>query len=226
MKVIFVDIHNKPGKQPLDSSTLSGKTIDKIIAGIEEGVECVKDNFFHSTFIPKKNLHGYPLHLKSFIKRNQVQEDDILVLLGADVKECVGNFKGAYLLITLHPSLRYQQIKRDDYIYLTTGRINLLIKQINEIKKVNQNNTLQSVFESIQTELDYQNKMSADPNRPDMNPNMSMGDLLCAMEYNLQEAKKAWYRDSQPYSNTMEFVRKTTALGVKAGKQFGMPKRK
>lgn len=40
-RIIFVGIHNKPGMEPLDSRTKSGKIIDEVIAGLE-GRECVK----------------------------------------------------------------------------------------------------------------------------------------------------------------------------------------
>lgn len=82
------------------------------------------------------------------------------------------------------------------------------------------------VYKVVDTERDFQDIYSGSLSRPDMLPQMSMGDFLGAMEHNLQEAKKIWYRDSPPYTSTMEYIRKVLALGVKAGEQYGIPERK
>jgi hypothetical protein len=82
------------------------------------------------------------------------------------------------------------------------------------------------VYNVVDTERDFQETYSGTKARPDMLPEMSMGDIISAMEYNMIEAKKIWYRDSPPYQNTMEYIRKLLALGVKAGEQYGIPERK
>jgi hypothetical protein len=82
------------------------------------------------------------------------------------------------------------------------------------------------VYSAIDGERRFQDYQSSLEERPDMVPEMSMGDLLLAMEENLERARCAWYADANPYPTTMEFVRKGVALGVKAGEQFGMPRRK
>jgi hypothetical protein len=58
--------------------------------------------------------------------------------------------------------------------------------------------------------------------RPDMVPEMSMGDIIAAMEHCLAEARRAWYSDSKPYPSTTEYVRKIAGLSVKAMEQFGV----
>jgi hypothetical protein len=80
------------------------------------------------------------------------------------------------------------------------------------------------VLEAIQTERDYQDRETAKPDRPDM-IDMGIADILLAMQINLDKACEVWYYDSEPYQDTMEFVRKITALGVKAGETYGMPHR-
>lgn len=81
------------------------------------------------------------------------------------------------------------------------------------------------VLTVIANERDYQIKMTGEPTRPDMNPEMSMGDLLLAMEHNLSKAKQIWYTDSFPYTNTLDYVRKVAGLAVQAGERFDMPER-
>lgn len=81
------------------------------------------------------------------------------------------------------------------------------------------------VLKVISDERDYQIKMTNETTRPDMNPEMSMGDLLSAMEVNLSKAKQAWYTDSYPYTNTLDYVRKVAGLAVQAGERYDMPNR-
>ena len=82
------------------------------------------------------------------------------------------------------------------------------------------------VFKVIDDEREYQDDTSSSLDRPDMKRNMTTGDILCAIEFNLDAAKKEWYRDSYPHKQTIEYLRKIAALCVKAGEDFGMPERK
>lgn len=81
------------------------------------------------------------------------------------------------------------------------------------------------VYKSIDSERDYQNRMTADPTRPDMVENMSMGDIISAIEFNLERTRSFWYVGSKPHPEAMVFIRKIAGLCVKAGEQFGMPER-
>ena len=81
------------------------------------------------------------------------------------------------------------------------------------------------VYYALDTEREFQDRQTADPSRPDMVESMSMGDILSAMQVNLDKARFTWYRDTDPYGPTMTFLRKVAALAVKAGEQFGMPER-
>lgn len=82
------------------------------------------------------------------------------------------------------------------------------------------------VYRTLDGERDYQDAASADPSRPDMVPEMSMGEIILAMEHALGEARRAWYSDARPYPATIEYLRKVGGLTVKAMEQFGVVERK
>ena len=81
------------------------------------------------------------------------------------------------------------------------------------------------VFMAIKTERDYQDKMTANPERPDMIDDLHIGDTLAAITYNLNKAHDAWYKGSVPHLDTLEYLRNIAALCVKAGETYGMPAR-
>lgn len=83
----------------------------------------------------------------------------------------------------------------------------------------------QQVYQSIDTERDYQEKMIANPQRPDMIEDLHVGDTLAAIQYNLQLATVLWYQGSAPHSGATEYLRKIAALCVQAGERYGMPSR-
>lgn len=86
--------------------------------------------------------------------------------------------------------------------------------------------TRQEVYSAIDTEREYQRVLTNDPARPDVRWDMHVGDHLTAIQYNLNKAIEAWYKDSNNYEATMEFVRKIAGLCVQAGEMYGMPDRK
>lgn len=86
--------------------------------------------------------------------------------------------------------------------------------------------TRELVYKAIDSERDYQVRMSDDPSRPDMNPHLSVGDTLSAIQYNLNKAHEAWYKGSIPHQETLDLLRKIAALCVQAGEMYGMPERK
>jgi hypothetical protein len=82
-----------------------------------------------------------------------------------------------------------------------------------------------TVVAIILDERKYQEEQSANPGRPDIHDDLSMGDLLLAIQHNLNKAITRWYNDSAPYSDTSHFLRKIAALSIKAGEEFGMEPR-
>jgi hypothetical protein len=82
----------------------------------------------------------------------------------------------------------------------------------------------QIVYFAIDSERDYQDRMTASDDRPDM-VEIGLGETLLAMEHALAEARTAWYYGHAPHPDAMNFVRKVAGLAVKAGEMFGMPER-
>lgn len=111
-RVIFVGVHNKPGKEPLDSSTVSGKRIDSIIKNLD-GYECVKSNLFEIERQPTKD-ESDGLIEKWFLKYWQ-SDNDICVLLGNQVQYSFPNIPCKIVRLA-HPSLQYSKVSPTDYI--------------------------------------------------------------------------------------------------------------
>lgn len=83
MKIIFVGIHNKPGKAPLDSSTLTGKVIDEFI--LVMGGKCIKSNLYDQETFPtinRRNIGAQMGHIADWQKRVNYQPEDLIVCLG------------------------------------------------------------------------------------------------------------------------------------------------
>jgi hypothetical protein len=87
MKIFFVGLHNKPEKTPLDSSTISGQRIDRIIKELHFlKLECVKTNLFNSYLLPE-TIARLPL-AATWQPRVGACGGDIVVLLGGIVHDC------------------------------------------------------------------------------------------------------------------------------------------
>ena len=105
-----------------------------------------------------------------------------------------------------------------------------LIKKYQLISSENENISMYdderiSVYNAIDSERDYQEKMKSDTSRPDMIPDLHIGDTIAAIQYNLDSARIAWYQGSVPHKEAMEFLRKIAGLVVQAGEEYGIPKR-
>jgi hypothetical protein len=83
----------------------------------------------------------------------------------------------------------------------------------------------EEVYKAIDTEREYQIKMTANPERPDMIEDFHVGDALTAIQYNLNKAVDEWYKGSVPHQDTIKYLRKIAALCVLCGESHGMPKR-
>lgn len=130
MKVIFIGMHNKEGKEPLDSTTKSGAIIDRIIDGLA-GIEVLKTNMW--------DVHEFPpvewqIALScEWWRKVSVSSDDVIVLLGAIVhrnfdyrKERCDN-----VLKIAHPSSCNYRSKHDTEKYIASSieAINNLLKK-------------------------------------------------------------------------------------------------
>lgn len=82
------------------------------------------------------------------------------------------------------------------------------------------------VIHALILERKYQEIQKQNPERPDIIPDLHMGDMLSAIQYNLEVARIAWYKEAVPYEKTMEYLRKIGALCIQAGETYGMTPRK
>ena len=124
MRVIFVGVHNKPNKKPLDSSTKTGKLIDRIINKLE--CKVIKTNLFDVDYLPKSCDKHY--HALNWYKNKDANIDDVFVLLGAEVQKnfyCVSGFQK--IVRVHHPASKRSHIAMDEYVIETSKQINSLI---------------------------------------------------------------------------------------------------
>lgn len=119
---------------PLQSGTISGNLIDKIIIGIH--AECYKANLVNFAPLDEKGKLRYPTksemdigyeHLQNFIKE---LNPDICILLGDKVSKYLSNKVNSISI--KHPSYIavYKRKHIDEYI---NGSINTINSQINAI---------------------------------------------------------------------------------------------
>jgi hypothetical protein len=126
VRIIFVGVHNKPFKKPLDSRTSSGKRIDKIISHLPN-LECEKMNLFNLPYLPKG---GERLaQIDKFFQRAELDPTDILVTLGYEVHRALLDDPRVpcKTLSVLHPSLQYQKITESQYIHDVVSKIKTLL---------------------------------------------------------------------------------------------------
>lgn len=89
-RIFFVGICNKPGKAPLDVTTVSGKMVSKMIAAFpnDEAMqyEWIRTNLFDEALsIVNVNLQlrgAAALAVRNWQARNNVNEDDLIITLG------------------------------------------------------------------------------------------------------------------------------------------------
>jgi len=85
--------------------------------------------------------------------------------------------------------------------------------------------TREDVFRAIDSERDYQELAKQDSTRPDILEEFHAGDTLAAIQYNLNKALDAWYKEPAPYNNSLVYLRKIAGLTVQLGEKYGMPER-
>lgn len=118
MKVIFVGMHNKPGMEPLDSKTKSGKLIDRVIEGLPD-VECVKTNLYDSFHWPENFEDG---DLMLWWIRVNADPKDIIVTLGESIHR---RFKKLITIKLGHPSAIWSNDAKVEYVKRAIDKINL-----------------------------------------------------------------------------------------------------
>jgi hypothetical protein len=124
MKVVFVGMHNKPNKQPLDSSTMTGKVIDRIIEKIP--VTCIKTNLCDIDYFPKDITEINTMAIK-YHCNEKFEGDEVFILLGKWVQNhfWYDDFKTISLT---HPAGIYGTRKKDEYIKSAVEKIIKTVK--------------------------------------------------------------------------------------------------
>jgi hypothetical protein len=127
-RVIFVGIHNKPDKPPLCPTTLAGKGISAIVAGLPTGTEVLRSNLFDLDRMPNEQ-EAY-IHRNGWLERTSATPNDIIVLLGA-----ITHFHWRFMaqqgrVIRIgHPSARMSVEKRNKYLQNAIDKITEKLQQ-------------------------------------------------------------------------------------------------
>ena len=134
-KVLFIGLSNKIGCTPLQSGTISGDLIDKIIIGIN--AECYKANLVNFAPLDEKGKLRYPTKSEMNIGYKYLQEfikeikPDICILLGCKVSKYLSNKVNSISI--KHPSYIavYKRKYIDEYI---DGSINTINSTFDNLK--------------------------------------------------------------------------------------------
>ena len=120
MRIIFVGLHNKGNLMPLDSSTKTGKLVNRIINGLPKHLEIVKTNLFDVSYLPLGD-EVIDLSYEWYWKHLPV-DDDIIVLFGGIVhKSFIHNVEN--LIKVAHPASKWSHQEKDEYVADTITRI-------------------------------------------------------------------------------------------------------
>lgn len=118
MRVIVVGIHNKKGLEPLDSSTKSGKLIDRIAKELK--VKVCKTNLFNVDYLPKSSDVN---RLKAeWLVTHKPTNDDVVVLLGSKVQKEF-DFKANRLVKIKHPASQWSHKSMNEYVTSAVKKI-------------------------------------------------------------------------------------------------------
>lgn len=117
MRIIFVGMYHKPGKEALDSSTMTGKVIDKIIHHFPNH-DCQKVNLCETDYQPPKWMMN-DLATKWKLKY-QPSLDDVVILLGGWVRTHL-KISGTRIVLLKHPAGVFG--KKDEYIQDAVAQI-------------------------------------------------------------------------------------------------------
>lgn len=135
MRIIFVGLHNKPDRKPLDILTKSGKLINRVIKELPKDIEIVKTNLFDIEKMPNPEEVIY-LQNDWFWSTIPVY-DDIIVLLGAYTHKTF-KFDELNIVKIAHPASMWSHLQMDNYILNTTIKILDMIEKINDIEGVDE----------------------------------------------------------------------------------------
>lgn len=127
MRVIFVGLHNKPDRMPLDILTKTGKLVYKIIRELPKGTEIVKSNLFDVDEMPNPR-DEYNL-MTDWGFEYQPTDQDIIVLLGNYTHKAFKFKELANIIKVAYPSSKRSRQDIDEYISKTSEKIIDLINK-------------------------------------------------------------------------------------------------
>lgn len=121
----FVGMHNKTGMSALDSKTMTGKVVDKIINNIQ--VECKKTNLFDADYFPK-DMEIVKEAASRWHEVHAPKKGDVIVLLGKWVSK---NFeKRNYKVIEItHPAGVFGTKDKFNYVKRSSEEIDIAVSQ-------------------------------------------------------------------------------------------------
>lgn len=111
-------MYHKPGKEALDSSTMTGKVIDKIIYQLPES-DFIKVNLCETDYQPPNS--SMAVFARQWKRKYQPTLDDVVVLLGGWVRTHL-KISGTRIVILKHPAGVFG--KKDEYIADAVAQIN------------------------------------------------------------------------------------------------------
>jgi hypothetical protein len=123
-RVIYVGVHNKPGKPPLCSTTRSGKLIDRIIKSLPE-YEHLKSNMF-DVEMTSAEFQNFPHDSFNYEWASRVdysREHDIVVALGANICKLFTYSTIDRFIRNGHPSSPWSNVEKDNYVIKTAEKI-------------------------------------------------------------------------------------------------------
>ena len=112
-RIIFVGLHNKPGKMPLCSSTKSDKLINRIIKEGRFSNSVLKTNLYDIDKMPS-NDELFMLGL-DWIDRVSPEGDDIIVLLGRFVHDHFPPHSSIEIKVA-HPASKRSHKEMNEYV--------------------------------------------------------------------------------------------------------------
>ncbi len=121
-RIIFVGIHNKPGMDPLDSRTMTGKVIDRIIDQMPIAYECIKTNLCDVETFPvfKDEIREWT---RQWHEKYDPDQFDIVVCLGQWVTENLFLTLNCKKVNLTHPAGVFGPKNKETYIEQSIEKI-------------------------------------------------------------------------------------------------------
>jgi hypothetical protein len=113
--IIFVGMHNKKDKTPLCSSTKTGKLIDKIINELPYPRLTQRTNLYDIEYLPTDvDMKWY--YALGWHYRIRPDDNDVIVLLGAEVHKHFLRKKLTSIINVAHPASKRSTIEMFTYV--------------------------------------------------------------------------------------------------------------